>query len=614
MYSALYYLYLVINKIVMKYFIVVLLAIGIRLQAQNIISGPTVGGITATTARIFIKTNSPQAFQLEIAADENFSNPILFTDSTRSSLFASVITEVSGLQPFTRYYYQVKFNGVPDTATGSFKTFPAENDNSNYLKIAVGSCNYFLNSPLFQSIKDFEPDFFIHLGDWNYVPSVSGFGAEYNLFPDRRAAAFPEKYNDPMMKQYILPNMGIDYIYDDDYSQNDSEGDFYSNDFITLDSAGNVTTVIGLDTMPPGVNPGARLAYHQYFPGYAMADSSEGIFHSFKMGNAEIFMTDVRMPRTPRLNAFKYDSVANFWRFQPDTNHTILGQTQREWLINGLKNSTADWKIIGTGLVFNKNYRRFIDLGMLLQGLAVNVAGKQGSGVTLAYSLAVNWAGYPTDLNAVLKLKDEGVKNMIAISGDTHSSVIDDGTNAGIPELNASGLAAGDEAFLNYYIDSIVKTLGNQSVKDVLWNVGGNGVENMNFSDSYGTVEIFGEDSLRMCVVDELNDKLACVTVLKEIANTTETKVWKSNTAMNLIYPNPAKDVIHVLLNSTKTYDADDKIRLYNADGTLLQETQLNGSSEKPITINVSKYANGNYFIKYEGKYLNETKKIMLLK
>lgn len=251
---------------------------------------------------------------------------------------------------------------------------------------------------------------------------------------------------------------------------------------------------------------------------------------------------------------------------------------------------------------------------MLLQGLAVNVAGRQGSGMTLAYTLAVNWAGYPVDLDAVLKLKDEGVKNMIAISGDTHSSVIDDGTNAGIPELNASGLAAGDEAYLNYYIDSIVKTLGNQSVKDVLWNVGGNGVENMNFSDSYGTIEIFGEDSLRICVVDELNEKLACVTVLKEVASSVETKVWKSDAAMNLIYPNPAKDIIHVLLNENKVYHNNDKIRLYDAKGKMLQEISFSGNIDKPIAINVGNYSTGTYIVKYEGKHLNESKKIMLLK
>jgi len=332
------------------------------------------------------------------------------------------------------------------------------------------------------------------------------------------------------------------------------------------------------------------------------------------MGNAEIFMTDVRMARTPRYFAFEYDSVANFWKFEPDNSHSILGETQRNWLINGLKNSTADWKILGTGLVFNKNYKRLIDIGMLLQGLALEIAGVQGSGVTLAYSLANNWAGFPVDLNAVLDLKNnEGVKNIIAISGDTHSSVIDDGRNAGIPELNASGLAAGDEAYLNFYIDSIVRTLGNQSIREILWSVGGNVIDNRNFSDSYGTIEIFGDDSLRMCVVDELNETLACATIQHEKTTAAETKIWKANSLMNLIYPNPAKDVIHVLLNENIEADKKDRIAVYDVNGRLIEAISILKNNE-PIAINVANYNNGNYVIKYEGKKKTESKKILIQK
>ena len=599
-----------INKIVL----VALLANTLMASAQNLVSTPAFGGITATTARIFVKTEVPKTFQIELSTNENFTNATLITDSTRANLYGSVIVNVSALQPFTRYYYQFKFNGIADSLNGSFKTFPVENDNSNYLKIAVGSCNYFPNSSLFQSIKDFNPDFFIHLGDWIYVPSSPGFGWDYNLFPEKRANAFPEKFNDPMMKQYILPNMGIDYIYDDDYSQNDSEGDYYPSDNTTTNGNGDVVTRLTLTPMPLDINRGARQAYAQYFPGYAMADSSKGIFHSFKMGNAEIFMTDVRMARTPRYFAFEYDSVANFWKFEPDSTHSILGETQRNWLINGLKNSTADWKILGTGLVFNKNYKRLIDIGMLLQGLALEIAGVQGSGVTLAYSLANNWAGFPVDLNAVLDLKNkEGVKNIIAISGDTHSSVIDDGRNAGIPELNASGLAAGDEAYLNFYIDSIVRTLGNQSIREILWSVGGNGIDNRNFSDSYGTIEIFGDDSLRMCVVDELNETLACATIQHEKTTGAETKIWKANSLMNLIYPNPAKDVIHVLLNENIEAEKKDRIAVYDINGKLIDAVSVQKNNE-PIAINVVNYNNGNYIIRYEGKKKTESKKILIQK
>lgn len=593
--------------------ILFLLFSGLSLKSQNIVSCPAVGGITANSARIFVKTDMPKSFQLQLADNNNFNNPTNINDSTRTSLYGSVIVEVNSLQPYTRYYYRFLFNNVADTLQGSFKTFPVEGS-KQYLKIAVGSCNYFINSPLFQSIKNFQPDFFIHLGDWNYVPSAPGFGWDYNLFPEKRAAAFPEKFNDSNMKKYVLPYSGIDYIYDDDYSQNDSEGDYFNNEVTVLDSGGVPVTTIDERIMPAGVNKGARLAYAQYFPGYTMADSSKGIYHSIKMGNAEIFMCDVRMARTPRLNAFNYNPNNNTWTFEPDTNHTILGKEQRAWLIDGLKNSTADWKIIGTGLVFNKNYRRLIDIGMLLQGLGLTIANRQGSGMTLAYTLAVNWAGYPVDLDAVLNLKDEGVKNIIAISGDTHSSVIDDGANAGIPELNASGLAAGDEAFLNFFIDSVMENNGLPSIEQILWNSGGNGINNRNFSDSYGTIEIFGEDSLKMCVVDELNETLGCVTVFKEVGNSAETKKWKNNSMMNLLYPNPAKDVIHVLLNEQLNKSDKDKILLYAENGKILFQERINISNTSPYSISLKDYSGGKYIVSYEGKNYKESKMIVIAK
>lgn len=607
------YFQLYIKQHIMRLSLIILFSIIVSKNfAQNIISCPAVGGVTSSGARIFVKTATPQSFELQLATNDAFNNPVVISDSTRVANYGSVIINVNNLQAYTKYYYRFVFNGVIDSLKGSFKTFPQEND-KQYLKIAVGSCNYFLNSPLFQSIKNFEPDFFIHLGDWNYVPSVQGFGWDYNLFPEKRAGAFPEKFNDINMKQYVLPFSGIDYIYDDDYSQNDSEGDNFNYDNTTVVNGVPYTT-IQENIMPAGVNKGARLAYAQYFPGYEMADSSKGIFHSFKMGNAEIFMCDVRMARTPRLNAFSYDSLNNEWSFNPDTSHSILGITQRNWLINGLKNSTADWKIIGTGLVFNKSYKALINFGMYLQTLALTIANRQGSGMSLAYALATNWAGYPVDLEAVLNLKDEGVKNMIAISGDTHSSVMDDGNNAGIPELNASGLAAGDEAFLNFYIDSVLKGNGLSGVEDLLWNGGGNGVNNRNFSDSYGTIEIFGEDSLRMCVVDELNETLGCVTVLKDINNSSETKTWKSSAMMNLIYPNPSKDVIHVLLNEQMKKDDKDRITLYAENGQSLFTQNVNTENNNPQIINVASYSSGRYIISYEGKYKKESKTIVLSK
>ena len=223
------------------------------------------------------------------------------------------------------------------------------------------------------------------------------------------------------------------------------------------------------------------------------------------MGNVEFFMVDTRNSRMPRHDAFLYDSINGNWTFEPDSiNHSMLGVDQREWLLEGLQQSEADWKIMGSSVIFNAYYAEILKVALVFQGLEVNIAGQNGSGATLASNLSYNWVGYPADQQALLDAYDSGaISDLLIVSGDSHSSALDDGTNAGIPELTASGLSAGDEGVINYYVDSIGSLIGYPLVEEALWNGGGNGVSNLNFNDSYGTIEVFGKDSLRYCAFDE---------------------------------------------------------------------------------------------------------------
>jgi aspartate-semialdehyde dehydrogenase len=82
---------------------------------------------------------------------------------------------------------------------------------------------------------------------------------------------------------------------------------------------------------------------------------------------------------------------------------------------------------------------------------------------------------------------------------------------------------------------------------------------------------------------------------------------------MNLIYPNPAKDVIHVLLNENIEADKKDRIAVYDVNGRLIEAISILKNNE-PIAINVANYNNGNYVIKYEGKKKTESKKILIQK
>jgi hypothetical protein len=105
---------------------------------------------------------------------------------------------------------------------------------------------------------------------------------------------------------------------------------------------------------------------------------------------------------------------------------------------------------------------------------------------------------------------------------------MDDGTNSGIPEFNSSAMGVDESKIRLYHVmDSVGSLIGQPPVLDSLWNKGGSGLGNTNFHTSFGKVEIFGNDSVRMCIVDREGTVFNCWTFedgfvagVKENANT----------------------------------------------------------------------------------------------
>ena len=89
---------------------------------------------------------------------------------------------------------------------------------------------------------------------------------------------------------------------------------------------------------------------------------------------------------------------------------------QLQWLEEGLLSSTARWKIIFTSVNINPT-TNFPD----------------------------GWAGYQTEWNFLKSfINANNIQGVVFISGDLHAGGIDNGTNAGFPELcvvQANGVA-----------------------------------------------------------------------------------------------------------------------------------------------------------------------------
>jgi alkaline phosphatase D len=113
-------------------------------------------------------------------------------------------------------------------------------------------------------------------------------------------------------------------------------------------------------------------------------------------GPLDIFLLDLRSERDP-------------WQAPDGPDKTMLGDQQWEWLKAELLASTAPFKMIVSSVPFNPTPEK-----------------------------PDAWFGYEYERQLVLGwLAENQIRNVFVVSGDIHTGgAIDDGTNAGLPEMN----------------------------------------------------------------------------------------------------------------------------------------------------------------------------------
>jgi phosphodiesterase/alkaline phosphatase D-like protein len=76
-------------------------------KGQIVTHGPICGGVSDTGAVFILRTDTVAIVQIELSSDSLFNNS-LFTDTIDSGNDSDdwAILQVSGLQPFTRYFYR----------------------------------------------------------------------------------------------------------------------------------------------------------------------------------------------------------------------------------------------------------------------------------------------------------------------------------------------------------------------------------------------------------------------------------------------------------------------------------------------------------------------------
>lgn len=202
-----------------------------------------------------------------------------------------------------------------------------------------------------------------------------------------------QRYNDVLDLTLTRPGQAalyrstsIAYVWDDhDYGANDS----------TRDSVARLA---------------AMASYRQYVPSYDLAGPFTAVYQSFTIGRVRFIMTDSRAARDSKNTV-------------DDENKTMLGAEQKAWFKREVIDAAATHELV----------------------VWVNPV----PWVTEASPGADSWGGFSTERQELADhLVDNGIDNLVMVSGDAHMVAIDDGTNTdftssgegGFPLLHAAAL------------------------------------------------------------------------------------------------------------------------------------------------------------------------------
>ncbi|MEY4573426.1 MAG: hypothetical protein RLZ10_2716 [Bacteroidota bacterium] len=335
--------------------------------------------------------NSSIIVNYKMATDINF-NSIVSQGSfeTNSNKDFTVKVDVTGLEPNTFYYYEFEYNGS-FSAVGRTKTLPIGSVEN--VRLAVVSCanleaGYFNVYEAINQRNDI--DAVLMLGDYIYEYESGGYSPNNNI--DRtwepqeeivELNAYRLRYSSYHL-DYALRNLHQNYpwicIWDDHETANNSHTNGAENH-----SSDEGSWEIRKEN--------GKQAFFEWLPIRPKQEGNTQIFRSFDFGNlAKLIMLDTRLEG-------RDEQLPNGNASINDTNRTILGQEQFDWLKTELSNSSHAWKILGNQVMMGE---------ITALGSPINTDG---------------WDGYPAERQRLYNyLQNENITNFVVATGDIHTS------------------------------------------------------------------------------------------------------------------------------------------------------------------------------------------------
>jgi alkaline phosphatase D len=361
--------------------------------------GVASGDATPSSFMAWTRVDGPGSVTLEVASDDAFTTIVFTTAASPNTLGDNTVKlDVTGLLPATQYFYRF-IQGMAVSRVGRVKTAPLPASIDPVRFAWTGDSNAFFKPyTVLDPVLGDEPDVWFYIGDTIYGDDPrSGTGvavtrADYHT-------KYKENRDDASLRN-VLAAFGTVAQWDDHEVTNDFYGTDMTPGFQAQMTAGNEAL---RDYMPIRDDGGDPLQ----------------LYRSFQWGQAaEFFLLDDRQYRSAQAYVTEPTCLdmgepivvpAGTCAAEiSNPSRTYLGAAQKQWLKDGLLNSTATFK--------------FVMNGPLISSL-----------IFLPYD---RWDGYTAERTELIDyIKTNDIRNVIFLSTDIHALIVNSQVGDAMPPI-----------------------------------------------------------------------------------------------------------------------------------------------------------------------------------
>ena len=335
-----------------------------------------------------------------VASDERMTSVVQRgTSVARPDLGHAVHVEVRGLEPDRWYWYRFRSGGEA-SRVGRTRTLPAAGSPVGQLKMAFASCQHYEMGyfTAFRHMVEDDLDVVFHLGDYIYEydgrdgRARKHTGDEIELLSDYRNRHALYKLDPDLQEAHARFPFIVtwdDHEVDNNYAGGVSEEEGFASELFLRRRAE---------------------AYQAYFEHMPLRPASTPVgprmqlYRHFEYGDlASFFVLDTRQYRSDQPCG---DQRGAACAGVGDASATLLGDTQEQWLLNGLDQSSSRWNVLPQQVMMAR-----VDLA-------------PGDDEVISMD---QWSGYDVARRRLMEfLASRRPSNPVVLTGDIHTNWVND--------------------------------------------------------------------------------------------------------------------------------------------------------------------------------------------